>query len=98
MPAHEDTAAGDAHQNMRSVTIRVFCSTDHTPYVLRAVPVSLTIAGLRTRLAQAIPSHPAPASQRLIFLGRRLANDDMTIAEVITGLVVSIFAIWSTHH
>lgn len=85
---------GNSHQSMRSVTIRVFCSTHHTPYVLREIPVSLTVADLRTRLAQAIPSHPAPESQRLFFLGRRLTNDNITIAEVITGMAVSIAAHW----
>lgn len=98
MSTNEDTATGNANHCMRSVTLRVFYSADPTPCELREIPASLTIADLRTRLAQAIPSHPAPASQRLFFLGRRLMNDDMTIAEVISGLVVSIFANWSTSY
>lgn len=92
MSTQENAVVGNTDQSLRSVTIRVYGSTDYTPYVLREVPVSLTIADLRARLTQAIPSHPAPATQRLIFLGRRLVNDNMTIAEVIGGLVVSIFA------
>lgn len=98
MSTHEDAATGSSHQDMRSVTIRVFCSGDHTPYELRELPVSLTIADLRARLTQAMPSHPAPATQRLFFLGRRLMNDNMTIAEVINGLEVSISANLSTRH
>lgn len=90
MSTNKNPAMGSAHQDMRSVTIRVFCSGDHTPQELREIPVSLTIADLRARLAQAIPSHPAPATQRLFFLGRRLMNDNMTVGEVINGLVVSL--------
>lgn len=92
MSTQESAVTGNTDQSRRSVTIRVYGSTDYTPYVLREVPVSLTIADLRARLTQAIPSHPAPATQRLIFLGRRLVDDSMTIAEVIGGLAVSTFA------
>ncbi|GME25074.1 hypothetical protein GTA08_BOTSDO07324 [Neofusicoccum parvum] len=40
-----------------------------------ALPASTTIAELKAKIKDALPSHPAPDRMRIIYLGRVVMND-----------------------
>ncbi|KAK6002854.1 hypothetical protein QM012_001604 [Aureobasidium pullulans] len=46
------------------------------------VPIDTTIAALKSRLTDLLPSNPTPDRMRLIHFGRLLANDDETLAHL----------------
>nr|POE69027.1 hypothetical protein CFP56_77270 [Quercus suber] len=50
---------------------------------LGEVPTTATIGGLRQIIERALPSHPGPATQRLMFAGRALVDNDQTIADAL---------------
>lgn len=49
---------------------------------LRNVAVTTTIGALKAAIAEAVPSHPGPERQRLIYLGRALARDEDELLNV----------------
>lgn len=57
---------------------------------LSALPVDTTLAILRQKICDIVPSHPPPERQRLIFQGRLLANDNDTLENVFGPAAVSI--------
>lgn len=57
---------------------------------IRDIPVETTIAALKNRITLVAPSHPIPESQRLIYQGHVLANNDATLREIFGPSVVSI--------
>ncbi|KAE8355313.1 hypothetical protein BDV28DRAFT_129092 [Aspergillus coremiiformis] len=44
---------------------------------------SITIAGLKARISQSIPNRPPPETQRLIYRGKPISNDDATLQRVL---------------
>lgn len=54
------------------------------------IPKTFTIAELKERIQNELPSRPAPAKQRLIYLGRVLQPDDQTLAHFFGENVVRI--------
>lgn len=91
MSTHETPTENDAPENSGGITIHFVSPSFTTParYTIRNIPLETTVGDLRLRLSEFIPGHPAPASQRLFFVGRPLRNDDATIAAVIGPLEVS---------
>lgn len=49
---------------------------------------STTIAQLKDKLAAAIATHPVPSTQRLIYGGKRLEQDDVTLEAVLAPIDV----------
>lgn len=52
-------------------------------FTLHDLPRSTTVAGLKTRISQSIPSQPLPESQRLIYRGKPLVNQN----EMLQGIL-----------
>ena len=50
--------------------------------LLEALPVTMTVEGLKTRLSRETSSIPSPDHMRLIYSGRLLARDEATLEEV----------------
>ncbi|KAE8377840.1 hypothetical protein BDV26DRAFT_281567 [Aspergillus bertholletiae] len=44
---------------------------------------SITIAGLKARISQSIPNRPSPETQRLIYRGKPISNDDLPLQKVL---------------
>ncbi|GAB7356103.1 hypothetical protein MBLNU459_g6707t1 [Dothideomycetes sp. NU459] len=68
----------------RSINVRILSpALEATAGIeLTALPVDTTVGQLRQRLCDAVPSHPPPDRQRLIFQGRLLANDSETLHSI----------------
>lgn len=52
------------------------------------LPVTTTIAELKLRIQQELPSHPSPERQRLIYLGRVLQPDSETLIHFLSQNIV----------
>jgi hypothetical protein len=56
--------------------------------VFSDLPVSITIADLKLKIQQELPSHPPPERQRLIYLGRVLQPDSETLVHFLSENIV----------
>ncbi|GFF89223.1 hypothetical protein IFM60648_08655 [Aspergillus lentulus] len=66
-----------------SITLHVLCPSLPNRFTFDDLPLSTTVAGLKARLTESIPSRPAPSTQRLIWRGRALLDDAMTLESVL---------------
>ncbi|KAJ5359276.1 uncharacterized protein N7496_011689 [Penicillium cataractarum] len=90
MASHETPAAAAAttsHGNdtsVRTVTIHILSPSLPAPsrFTLRDLPLETTVGQLRSRITHSLPGHPAPSTQRLIYRGRPLANNNDTMADI----------------
>lgn len=53
------------------------------------LPVALTVAELKARITQAMPSKPHASQQRLIYRGKPLLNDSLSLRQVLEPPEVS---------
>lgn len=65
---------------------------------IRDVPLSTTVEQLKSRITLVAPSHPPLNSQRLIFAGRLLADNNAILqnalgAEAVSRIMVSLFVL-----
>ncbi|RHZ59026.1 uncharacterized protein CDV56_105048 [Aspergillus thermomutatus] len=67
----------------RSITLHVLCPSLPDRFTFDDLPLSTTVAGLKARLTESIPGRPAPSNQRLIWRGRALVDDAMTLESVL---------------
>ena len=74
------------------MTIYVLCPSLPAPnrFKLENVVLSSTLAQLRSRIADIIPTQPAPSSQRLIYRGKPLPNNQTTVGDVLGPLDVCV--------
>ena len=56
--------------------------------VFSDLPISITIADLKLKIQQELPSHPSPERQRLIYLGRVLQPDSETLVHFLGQNIV----------
>ena len=60
------------------------------------VPTSTTVAELKTKICNAVPSRPATERQRLIYRGKALLKDGATLAEIFSqGTVRALYLYFS---
>lgn len=85
---------GTAHQTSRTVTIRFISpSINQTNrYSLPTVPLSSTVAELRTRLVETFPDLPFSPAHRLYFAGRRI-HDNVTISDALGVMPVRTYVV-----
>lgn len=71
--------------NPRLVRIHVLCPSLPAPnrFTVETVPLSSTVAQLKSRITELVPSQPPPDTQRLIFRGKILANGNATISDIL---------------
>ncbi|PWY90045.1 hypothetical protein BO70DRAFT_359036 [Aspergillus heteromorphus CBS 117.55] len=69
----------------RSFVLHVLCPSLPPPnkFSLEGLSPSSTVAALKARISQTIPSEPSPESQRLIYRGKPLINDVVTLRDVL---------------
>ncbi|KAL4913494.1 hypothetical protein BDW62DRAFT_192316 [Aspergillus aurantiobrunneus] len=65
----------------RGFILHVLCPSLPPPnrFTFNELPLSITVADLKARISQSIPSHPTPNSQRLLYLGKLLSDDNLTL-------------------
>ncbi len=69
------------HVNLRVTYLHA--GNPRPPHTLGAVPCSTTIGELKSRLQTDLLEHPRPEEQRLIYQGRPLMQNDVTLKEAL---------------
>ncbi|PYH96741.1 hypothetical protein BO71DRAFT_448466 [Aspergillus ellipticus CBS 707.79] len=78
-------ASTDEAESPRSIVLHVLCPSLPPPnkYSLYDLSPSSTVAALKARISRTIPSEPSPETQRLIYRGKPLINDAVTLRDVL---------------
>ena len=88
MAATSSTAAESGSQ---ALLLHVLSPSNEVPDKLtfRDLLPSTTLRELKQRIQNTVPSKPAPARQRLIYRGKPLIQEDLTLKDVFTQEMVS---------
>ena len=84
-PAMSETASG-----AQNITLNILSPSTEVPAKLtfRDCTPSTTVADLKVKIQNAVATRPAPERQRLIYRGRPLVQDTVTLADVFTHSAV----------
>lgn len=68
----------------QTILLHVLSPSIEIPHklIFSDVPTSTTVAELKTRICNAVPSRPASERQRLIYRGKALVKDGATLSEI----------------
>ncbi|KAJ5747080.1 uncharacterized protein N7511_008776 [Penicillium nucicola] len=68
-----------------TANLNILCQTLPPPgrFPIRDLPLSTTIGQLRTRIAETFPGNPPSSTQRLIYQGRALLGDSVTLGDIL---------------
>ncbi|KAL4785881.1 hypothetical protein BJX76DRAFT_150016 [Aspergillus varians] len=82
--------AGDG-SSPKGLTLHVLCPSLPSPnrFTFNDLPLSITVADLKDRISQSVPSRPTPGSQRLLYLGKQLSDDAVTLQSLFEPLNAS---------
>ncbi|KAJ5816087.1 hypothetical protein N7447_008320 [Penicillium robsamsonii] len=71
-----------------TVTLHILCQSLPPPsrFTLDNVPLSSTIAQLKSRIEQSFPNNPQASHQRLIYRGKPLTVDEATLSAVVSAM------------
>jgi hypothetical protein len=71
--------------------LHVLCPSLPPPnrFTFTNLPLSSTIADLKVRISQTVPSRPVPDNQKLLYLGKLLSNDSVTLQSLFEPVNVS---------
>jgi hypothetical protein len=75
-----------------SANLNILCQTLPPPgrFPMTNLPLTITIGQLRNRIAEIFPGNPPPATQRLIYQGRALLDDSVTLGAILPSANVSL--------
>ncbi|BDD57407.1 hypothetical protein MPDQ_005529 [Monascus purpureus] len=67
------------------IVLHILCPSFPPPsrFTINNVPLSTTIAALKTRISDSIPSRPSPESQRLIYRGKPLSDNNVILQDIL---------------
>ncbi|OOQ87758.1 hypothetical protein PEBR_16395 [Penicillium brasilianum] len=76
--------SGGNDSSVRTVTIHILSPSHPAPsrFTFRDLPLETTVGELRARITHSFPNHPPPSTQRLIYRGRPLTNNNNTMADI----------------
>lgn len=76
----------------QTILLHVLSPSTEIPHklIFSDVPTSTTVAELKTRICNAVPSRPASGRQRLIYRGKALVKDGATLAEIFSQETVRL--------
>ncbi|KAJ5615083.1 hypothetical protein N7537_000197 [Penicillium hordei] len=71
-----------------TITLHILCQSLPPPsrFTLENVPLSSTIAQLKSRIEQSFPNNPQASHQRLIYRGKPLTVNDATLRAVVSSM------------
>lgn len=75
----------------RKIVLHVLCPSLPAPnrFTFHDLTLSTTVATLKSRISESVPSRPDATRQRLIYCGKPIANDDLTLQTVLEPVEVS---------
>lgn len=92
--ASDTTTAGDAsavpaEEAPRTVVLHVLSPSLENRLTFDNLPLTTTVGALKERITQSIPSRPSAAQQRLIYRGKALLDDNVTLQNILEPPTVS---------
>ncbi|KAK6823924.1 hypothetical protein RU639_006439 [Aspergillus parasiticus] len=84
-PSDNSLSNSNATSGTQAFILHVLCPSLPPPnrFTFNDLVPSITIAGLKARISQSIPNRPPPETQRLIYRGKPISNDDWTLQKVL---------------
>lgn len=73
------------------ISLHVLCPSLQPPnrFTINNLPLSTTVADLKSHISQSVPNRPPPESQRLIYRGKPLLNDGAILGHILEPVDVS---------
>lgn len=82
----------------RKIVLHILCpQLPRYRWTFHDFTLSSTVARVKARISESVPGHPTPASQRLIYCGKPVANDDLVLQNVLEPVEVNIPMYWVIH-
>lgn len=74
------------------IVLHILCPSFPPPsrFTINNVPLSTTVAALKARISDSISSRPSPESQRLIYRGKPLSDNNAILRDILEPVDVSI--------
>ncbi|KAE8367140.1 hypothetical protein BDV27DRAFT_79839 [Aspergillus caelatus] len=84
-PSDNSLSNSNATSGTQGFILHVLCPSLPPPnrFTFNDLAPSISIAGLKARISQSIPNRPPPETQRLIYRGKPISNDDWTLQKVL---------------
>ncbi|KAE8142611.1 hypothetical protein BDV38DRAFT_127472 [Aspergillus pseudotamarii] len=84
-PSDNSLSNSNATSGTQAFILHVLCPSLPPPnrFTFNDLAPSIRIAGLKARISQSIPNRPPPETQRLIYRGKPISNDDWTLQKVL---------------
>ncbi|GMG49127.1 unnamed protein product [Aspergillus oryzae var. brunneus] len=91
-PSDNSLSNSNATSGTQAFILHVLCPSLPPPnrFTFNDLVPSITIAGLKARISQSIPNRPPPETQRLIYRGKPISDDDWTLQKVLEPTNVSV--------
>ncbi len=89
------TSSKESQPNAQTILLHVLSPSLEIPTKLTFsnVPTSTTVAELKTKISDAVPSRPAKERQRLIYRGKALVQEGATLKDIFSQETVCLVAI-----
>ncbi|KAL3481979.1 hypothetical protein BJX99DRAFT_217913 [Aspergillus californicus] len=83
----------EQRDNPERIVLHVLCPSLPTPrrITFNDIPLSATIAYLKSRLSESIPSRPSSDQQRLLYMGKPVSDDQVTLQSLFEPLDGSVY-------
>lgn len=88
-------ASSKVPSNPQTILLHVLSPSIEVPNKLTFsnVPISTTVAELKTKICDAVPTRPSPDRQRLIYGGKALVQEAATLKDIFTQEKVCFYAL-----
>lgn len=88
-------ASSKVPSNPQTILLHVLSPSIEVPNKLTFphVPISTTVAELKTKICDAVPTRPSPDRQRLIYGGKALVQEAATLKDIFTQEKVRVYAL-----
>ncbi|KAL1953230.1 hypothetical protein VTO42DRAFT_3372 [Malbranchea cinnamomea] len=80
-----ESAPNSTSSNNETVDLQILSPSLDTPqrFTLNGLPLSTKVSEVKARITLAVPSRPDPETQRLIYKGRVLSNNDEILSNIV---------------
>lgn len=75
-----------------TTTLSILCQTLPSPgrFPIHNLALTTTVGQLRVRISETFPGNPHPSTQRLIYQGKALLDDNVTLGDFLPSTNVSL--------
>lgn len=90
----EGSTSVEPLQPARTIALQVLSPSLNPPnrITFESLPLTITVADLKSRIAERIPDRPSADKQRLIYRGKPLSDDHAVLQDILESSEVSPFS------